>query len=289
MYNTYLAPSPFVAQGYAQVTQKPKNTNPLTKEQAAELRQTGGGLSLVPTREESLRAICTHRDLNTGESRLVSNDDGSVTCTICGSTFSTLEVTQDQVKEATNVVLDILQNTKALYLDIPEDVCAQYFKIIPLVEKIPQLYKVASDNFKQYEGINPLSNEGSNNLFARYNMMTGPVMPQYNYQPMQYQPMYGQQLVQPQFAQQQPMMNYAPQQPYYNQQMMQMTAEAPIQGTNPFYGQPQAAPQTQPTTVTPQFTNINNAATATAPVAPATAPAAAPTKENVEVVSQFAV
>ena len=283
MYNNYYAPSPYVGQGYAQVTQKPKNTNPLTKEQLAELRQNGGGLSLVPTREEVLQAICTHRDLNTGESRLVSNDDGSVTCTMCGSTFSTLEVTQDQVKEATNVIIDILQNTKALYLDIPEDVCSNYFKIIPLVQKIPQLYKVASDNFKQYEGINPLSNEGSNNIFARYNMLTGPVMPQYGYgQPMQYQPMYAQQPMV-----QQPMMDMNYQQPAYNPQMMQMVSEAPAAGTNPFYGQVQQQPVQQPAAA-PQFTNINNAATA-APVAPSAPVQSAPVKENVEVVSSFAV
>lgn len=284
MYNY----SPFVAQGYAQVPQKPKNTNPLTKEQAAELRQKGGGLSLVPTKEEVLQAICTHRDLTTGESRLVPNDDGTVTCTICGSTFSTLEVDQEQVKEATNVIIDILQNTKALYLDIPEQVCADYFKIIPLVAKIPQLYKVASDNFKQYEGINPVSMEGSNNLFARYNMMTGPTAPMYA-QPMQYQPMYQQPVYQqPAYDPNMAVYNQVPQQPFYGQQAMQMTAEAPI--GNPFYGQPQQAPAyQQPVAPQPQFTNINNAATAAAPAQTAPATPTAPVKENVEVTKQFNV
>lgn len=283
MYNY----SPFVAQGYAQVPQKPKNTNPLTKEQVAELRQKGGGLSLVPTKEEVLQAICTHRDLTTGESRLVSNDDGTVTCTICGSTFSTLEVDQEQVKEATNVIIDILQNTKALFLDIPEQVCADYFKIIPLVAKIPQLYKVASDNFKQYEGINPVSMEGSNNLFARYNMMTGPTAPMYA-QPMQYQPVYQQPVYQPAYDPNMAVYNQVPQQPFYGQQAMQMTAEAPV--GNPFYGQQAPAAYQQP--ALPQFTNINNAATAAAPAQTATTVTTAPTapvKENVEVTKQFNV
>ena len=275
MYNNQ-----FTAQGYQMVPQRPKNTNPLTKEQLAELRQKGGGLSLVPTREEVLQAICTHRDLNTGESRLVQNDDGSVTCTMCGSTFNTLEVTQEEVKQATEVITDILQNTKALYLDIPEQVCADYFKIIPLVKKIPDLYKIASDNFKQYEGVNPMSYNGSDNLFARYNMMTGPVAPSYGYQqPMQYQPYYNQQPM----YQTQPMTEYV-QQPYYNQQQMQMTAEAPL--GNPFYGQQQPMVQqpVQPQTVTPQFTNVNNAVTATAPTTNTP-----PVKENIEVVKQFNV
>ena len=214
MYNNNY--NPYVAQGYQMVPQKPKNTNPVTKEQLAELRKNGGGLSLVPTKEEMIQAICTHRDLNTGESRLVQNDDGTVTCTMCGSTFSTLEVDQEQVKEATNVILDILQNTKALYLDIPDQVCSEYFRIIPLVKKIPDLYKVASDNFKQYEGVNPMSYEGSNNIFARYNMLTGPTAPQYGYgQPMQYQPYYNQQPVMGQQVYGQQM---APTMPDYTQQ-----------------------------------------------------------------------
>ena len=273
MYNT----NPYVAQGYGMVQQKPKNTNPVTKEQLAELRQKGGGLSLVPTKEEITQAICTHRDLVTGESRLRSNNDGTVTCEMCGATFSTMEIDQEQAKDAANVVIDILENIKALYLDIPEQVCAEYMRIIPLVKKIPDLYKVASDNFKMYEGVNPMSYEGNNNIFARYNMMTGPVAPQYSYaQPTQYQPYYQPQQMMPYAA---PMNEYV-QQPYYQPQQLQMTAEAPV--GNPFYGQPvqqQAQPVPQP-----QFTNINNAATATPPAQPT-----APATENVEVTKQFNV
>lgn len=278
MYNNNY---PFVAQGYNMVPQKPKNTNPITNEQLAELRQKGGGLSLAPTKEEMYQAMCTHRDLVTGESRLVENGDGTVTCTMCGSTFRILNVDQEQVKEAIELAADVLENTKVLYLDIPEQVCKDYFKILPFLKKAPDLYKVASDNFKQYEGINPMSYEGSNNIFARYNMMTGPTMPQYGYaqqpmaQPQYYQPMYAQPMGQV------PMMTEYVQQPYYNPQQVQMTAEAPT--GNPFYAQ-QAQPQ-QPV-AQPQFTNINNAATATPPTA---TNMSAPAKENVEVTKQFNV
>jgi hypothetical protein len=184
--------------GYNPIPQ-PKFTQPLTAQRINELRNKGTAFTLAVSQEDIDRAICTHRDPSNGTSTLVQATDGSVTCSICGHNFSPVESGVAEVEEATKIILDVLQTIKLMYLDIPEKTCAEYFQIIPLLEKIPKLFKIAGENFKKYENINPTFTSGGNmNAFNMFNMLTGPGMmqgmaPQYaqpGYQiPYQQQPM----------------------------------------------------------------------------------------------------
>ena len=250
-YNYSYNPNMFSAVGYA-MPQMRKGTNALTLEQQQELQQKAGGLNLMPTKEEYYQAICTHRDIKSGYNVTIEDESGNLTCPICSSQFRSLNMTDKDVEEAVSTIVDILENTKMLYLDIPPEVCQEFMKILPMVKKIPALYKIAAANFRQYENIPTSVQNGPSSLISQYNYVNGPLGAQFSV-PMPYmqqQPM----MQQPQQAyMQQPGMMQS-QQPYmmpyqtdmvnptgFTQQQIDMTAG------NPFYQQPQQ----------PQFTNMN--------------------------------
>ena len=240
----------------------------MNQELVNELRQKVGGLNLMPTKEEYYQAMCTHRDVNTGNNVLVASEDGTeLNCPICSAAFHSLSMNESEVSEATETIVDVLQNIKMMYLDIPTEVCREYMKIIPMIEKIPQLYKIAAANYRQYENAVTTVNNGPSSLISQYNYVTGPTAMYGVPQPQMQMPMMGQQYpyptpnqgqevyMQPQQPMNQqmgmpqqmpPMMN--PMGGYndmvmggYNPQQMQMTDGF----NNPFYGQQ------------PQFTQMN--------------------------------
>ena len=137
---------------YAQPKKPAVWTNPVTPEKAKLLMKTSPKLSLTLSELDILKASCTHRDPATRSTTLVENGDGTVTCTKCGSTFNIVETTQEEVERYVNSLVDIMQTSKLLYVDMPVDAVESYFSIIPLVEKIPQLYTTAVDRFKNDTG-----------------------------------------------------------------------------------------------------------------------------------------
>lgn len=225
---------------YNQAIPQPKYTNPLSSQRISELRNRGTAFSLALTQDDIDRAICTHRDPVTHQPTLIQNGDGSVTCTICGYTFQPIESGIKDIEDACNLVTDVLQTIKTMYLDIPENVCREFFQIIPYIQKAPKLFEIAAKNLKQYEGVNPLNQTGGMNGFNLFGMLTGPGMmaPQQmgGYQPYaQYDPYQQQQQAAMMGAYQQPM---APGYPGYPQgnafgynmpQQPQVQQQVPVQ------------------------------------------------------------
>lgn len=245
--------SPFGGYGYQQApagmmygqAKTPKYTNPLSQEKIQKLRNNGGGFSLKVDQDQIDRAICTHRDPATKQHTLVQNNDGTVTCTICGATFTPCDgYTKEEVDKAVRLMTDILQSTKMMYLDISDNVCADYFQMIPFIEKAGQLYQIAVDNMRQYD--NPVMNgQYSSNAFGMLNMITNPMQGMGMMPPMQGQFM------------QQPMMGMAPQmvpQTPFMQQQAAMVGGNPFQAPTQNTAEQQSAQQAQGTeTVQQQF------------------------------------
>ena len=130
---------------------------------------------LSVTEEELARGQCNHYNLN-GTSALIPDQDGSggSTCAICGTHFTSRDFTQEDVQNATQNILDILNTIKILYLSIDPSAALEYFQIIPFIEKIPQLYNIAVADFKRYEGVNNMvpAQNGNQNPFNIFSMMT---------------------------------------------------------------------------------------------------------------------
>lgn len=204
MFNNYgYAYGPGMQQ-YNPTFRQAQMTQPLTNEEKAILKGKGGEFSTKVTQEDLLKSFCTHKD--NGAIVASRNEDGSFICPICHETFNAASLDKADLEADVNKIIDDLQNIKLTYVDIPAEVARQYFSIIPLLKKLPQLGVIASNNWASYENANP-GMIGGNSPYgiAQYNqMMLGGMM---GYQPMYYQ---------------QPMMGY--QQPMYQQ---------PVQTVNP--------------------------------------------------------
>ena len=271
MFQQFYNPSPFMAGQTVNVDTK-SFCQTLTAEEMESLKQTTEEFTLGITNRDKLISICMHRDLN-GKNTLVSDPTtGEVKCLICGETFQLVDrCKEEDIQNAVDNLLDILQTTKTLYVDMPSDAARNFYTIIALIKKIPGLYKISTDNFSKHE--NAMTSawgfQGANNMLGEYNALA------YGFNPM----MGGMG-----FGMQQPMMG-APMQPQmggqvYGQQMMA--------GGNPFgFGgtpvQPNA-PQINPT-YAPQMNGY--AYNPTAPAAPATPAADAPKAEDVTVNATF--
>lgn len=232
MYPQYQQPM----MGYAPQV-KPTFTQPLSIEKIRKMKNGGvKTFSTQITEEERDQAICTHKDPDrNNEFSLIDNPDGTSTCYICGKTFNVRQLTREEVKEVTDAMIDILQNIKTLYLDIPEQVATNFMMMIPLIERTPQLYELALSNFNKYDV--GLHHQYNQNGFAILNSILSPaaMMPGYGYGGMN--PGYG--MPQSQFS----MPTQGMQQPQFGYPMQnQMVNAFGYIGTDPsqsVQGQPQ--------------------------------------------------
>ena len=263
--------------GYTAPRPQARNTQPLTQEQILKLRTDSKGFDMKIDQEDLWRAACTHKEKN-GASTLIQNADGSYTCTICQETFNMVDLDRATVEEKVKELKDILQTAKTIYVDAPEKLIEQYFQLLALLGKLPELWDRSIKNFSMYDsnmvgGVNQMGAGYGGGFNALQNMLTNPSYGGY--------PMGGQQYM----AYPQPM-TQAPQ--YYGggyyQMPTQPMAQAPMMdpNANPMaYGAPQQMP------MAPAVGTIPNAPQPQA--APAQAPVPAPAQPQQAEVQQTQV
>ena len=139
--------------GY-QPQQIPKVMNVLTNEEIKELQQSTSQFSLGLTSKEILQGACNHRSPDGTQDTLVFDQNtGIARCTICGYEFRPIEAdtSYETIKDAADRLVDILQTIKIMYTELPAGAAREYFQIIPLIGKIPQLFEFAAKNFAKHE------------------------------------------------------------------------------------------------------------------------------------------
>lgn len=198
--------------GY-QPQQIPKVMNVLSDAEIKELQQNTSQFSLGLTEREVLQGACNHRSPDgTSDTLVFDQSTGIARCTICGYEFRPIEpdVNYESIKDAADRIVDILQTIKIMYTELPASAAREYFQIIPLIGKVPQLFEFAAKNFAKQE-YNAWSynnaNMGGAAMFQNLNNMFGasmgfqPQQPQFaGYNPYAAQP-------QGQVGMPQPMMN----------------------------------------------------------------------------------
>lgn len=263
-------PNPLFAGGAMQynpqMMQMPKQHNNLSAEEIKSL-QSHETFSLRMTSDEKTRSACNHRTADGTRDSLIAEPDGTYRCTICGARFAPVEpgTSKEDIQDAVDRVLDILQTTKMLYINMPPEAAKEYYQIIPLIQRIPELFKISADTYGRYENGSNWSYNGRNfGAASLYNMMTGGMPYQ---QPTSFDPM-GQPYQQP---------------GYYQQPMAAPQGYQPTMAGfqyQPGMNAPQAAPQTG--YQTPQQTQPVQP-TAQQPTAPTPAAPAAPQNDKVQV------
>lgn len=134
--------------------QAPKINNFLTAEEIKTLQSQRQDFTLALTQKETLQAKCNHRSADGATDTLrIDPVTGKAVCAICGYEFRPIdaETSIDSIKDASDRIVDILQTIKILYTDMPGEAAANYFQIIPLIEKIPQLFEFAAKSFGKHE------------------------------------------------------------------------------------------------------------------------------------------
>lgn len=226
---------------YNQNLTQPVMTNALTKEELEILRKTNQ-VSSIPqvTTREVLQSKCSHRDESRNTFATSEPDaEGYVTCNLCGLKFRPVEYSTQQVQAATDDMIDIIETTKYNYLDMPKDTIQQYFKMTPLIRRLPALYDQSCQIVSKYDQGLTLQQSSNGNYMQFLNAITsGGAMgiPYYGQQPY---PNQGQPY--PNQGQPYPNQQYA-QPPYPNQgqyidpnQAAMMAQAQAMQGGNPLY------------------------------------------------------
>lgn len=208
--------------------QAPKMTTGLSPELQNELRNMRTTFTLQVTPEEQNMSKCYHK--HNGNFSTHQNPDGSFTCDICHATFNVVETTPEEVREITNQFINILQTIKLFNVDMP-DQWASFFSIIPMIDKVPELYKISLDTIRKYQNGNTnISQQNGLYGFSALNMLTNPAMG-YNMGVGYYnQPMYNNGMMNNQMYPNQNMMNNQ----MYNNQMPMNTQGVYQNGSNGF-------------------------------------------------------
>ena len=130
-----------------------KYNNFLSDEEIKALRQKGPEFSLGLTQDEIIRSGCNHREVGGMKDTLTQDPlTGKYVCTICGEKFNPItDDTEDSVKEITERMVDYLNTIKMMYYDLPASPAREYFQIIPLIKKLPQIYKLAVESFNKHD------------------------------------------------------------------------------------------------------------------------------------------
>jgi uncharacterized Zn finger protein (UPF0148 family) len=136
---------------YASMRQ-PLMTQPVDNEKRKLLAHNGGQFTTELTAEQVVRATCTHKDGN--RIALINNGNGTLTCPICQVTFDDEDLDQENVVKATNKIKSIIEMIKTCYVDIPVKTAEDFYPITALLDKIPELARIAVNNFAQYENQN---------------------------------------------------------------------------------------------------------------------------------------
>ena len=72
-------------------------------------------------------------------------------CAGCGATFRLQKVSPEELSNAIDIVKSTIQQAKAYGFQMPEEFFTEYAMIIPLLDKLPQIYTMANINFAEIQ------------------------------------------------------------------------------------------------------------------------------------------
>lgn len=131
-----------------------KQKNALTSEEIKLLAGNNPQFSLKLGQTEYLRAVCTHRtEDGTHDTLVMDQVTGKFRCTVCGYVFDIIDpsTSKEEIRESISLVQDIMQTAKILYIDMPVNVAREYMQIIAMLDKLPEFFEIAANNYLKHE------------------------------------------------------------------------------------------------------------------------------------------
>lgn len=128
--------------------------NSLTDEELKNLQACKTENKMTPSKIEKIKCRCNHRDVSGVCDSLIIDEKGFAKCKICGAEFKPISSDNDihkLLEETSKNAIDILQTIKIMYPDMPPEISDQYYGMIPLLERLPDLFEIANNNFNQKE------------------------------------------------------------------------------------------------------------------------------------------
>jgi hypothetical protein len=171
----------YYGNGYSSAApQKTVMNQMLSKEEIAKLKAKNKSWSLQFTEDDVLTEMCSHKDPDTGNICLVDNHDGTVTCSICGETFSLVnDLTDEEVKNICDDFNDVWQTSKTNYGSMPIQAGRAFYKMGALAKKVPQFYKLGQESRKQWNHSSMVEANRGANAFAQLSMLLNPMAGSY--------------------------------------------------------------------------------------------------------------
>jgi hypothetical protein len=134
-----------------------KRNNTLTDEEIKKIQANKTQFTLTITEDEHLRAVCNHRTADGMFDALEADPNDptgqAVICKVCGQRFTPImtDSPAEYVESITDEFINLLQTIKIMFVDLPGDAARQFFDIIPLAKKTPELFNLAARNLAKYE------------------------------------------------------------------------------------------------------------------------------------------
>lgn len=279
IFNGHPAQYGFQQGGVNYVMQTPeviKMKQTLTPDEIKLIQTNRNDLNLNLSQEDVLRAACVHKTADGKNFAVYATEGNNCKCSICGAEFPIEPISVETIRNAIDIIEKATQQTKFMWLNCPVEVVKQYYTFLPLLKKLPEVYKVTSKEMdKIWNNNNNITAIPEQQGFNLLNSIGGTAVPGYypSYQYMAQQPVYvpQQQMMYQQPQYQQPMGAYAqqgnpfgavqqqcvqPQMPQYQQQQMAPVAQQPVMQA------PAAAPVNVPPTGAPVMPPVGTAAPA---------------------------
>ena len=176
-YNNFTQPMGTGYQWNPTPQQQVKQMNILSADEIQTLMKQENKFTLALTQMDKMKAACNHRRADGLGDSLVENPDGTVTCQICGYTFKPVDPAtsgEEYLKAAVAEIVDILQTVKMLWIDVDPQVLREYSQVLPLIEKLPELYNIAVKNYSNHENSNAWNYAGKNmSTLQMFSLLSG--------------------------------------------------------------------------------------------------------------------
>lgn len=162
----------------------PTNESSLTDEEAKMLygMRPSHALNLSISDIDVKKGMCNHKENGHDLVQVLSDGTGDVYCPRCQERWSQNPVTKEEVQTIVDNLITQMQNVKWVG-DLPMNVTREYFSIIPMLKKFPEIFDFAMKNFEKFLGARGFYNAGDASVYGMYDALAhgAGAYPYYNY------------------------------------------------------------------------------------------------------------